>query len=195
MSTVLEKTYTPEDLLAMPDRKSYELVDGQLVERNVSVLSSWVGGQVYHVVDSFVREHQLGWAWGADLGYVCFPDTPGKVRKPDVSFVRKERLPEGLTSEGYLYIPPDLAVEVMSPNDLAYEVDHKVGEYLDAGVPLIWVINPEARTVYIHRRDVSGSVLREQDELSGEDVLPGFCCRVSTLFPPKHAGQPAAPSA
>jgi Uma2 family endonuclease len=195
MSTVLEKTYTPEDLLAMPDRKSYELVDGQLVERSVSVLSSWVGKQTCRIVDSFIDEHQLGWVWGADLGYVCFPDAPGKVRKPDVSFVRKDRLPEGLTSEGYLYIPPDLAVEVISPNDSAYEVDHKVDEYLDAGVPLVWVINPESRTVRIYRRERSGSVLREQDELSGEDVIPGFRCRVSALFPPKPAGPHAAPSA
>jgi len=107
MSTVLEKTYTPEDLLAMPDRKNYELVDGQLVEREVSVLSTWVGGQVHDAANRFVKEHQLGWVWHADMGYVCFPHAPGKVRKPGVSFIRKERLPEGLTSEGYLYIPPD----------------------------------------------------------------------------------------
>jgi Uma2 family endonuclease len=195
MSAVLEKAYTPEDLLAMPDRKSYELVDGHLVERNVSVLSSWVGTRMCRVVDIFVEEHGIGWVWGADLGYVCFPNAPGKVRKPDVSFVRKERLPEGLTSEGYLYIPPDLAVEVISPNDLAYEVDHKVDEYLGAGVPLIWVINPEARTVFIYRRDLSITRLREQDELSGEDILPGFRCHVSTIFPPKPAGQQATPSA
>ena len=185
MSTVLEKTYTPEDLLWMPDRKSYELVDGRLVERNSSVLSSWVSGQMHRALDVFIDENQLGWAWVADLGYVCFPDAPGTVRKPDVSFVRKERLPEGPTSEGYLYIPPDLAVEVISPNDLAYQVDHKVREYLDAGVALIWVINPEERTVRIHRRDRSISWLEEQDELLGEDVIPGFRCCVSTLFPAK----------
>ena len=179
MSTVDEKTYTPEDLLAMPDGKSYELVDGHLEERNMSVLSSWVGSRLYRFIDIFVEENQLGWSWHADLGFVCFPDAPGKVRRPDVSFVRKDRLPEGLTSEGYLYIHPDLAVEVISPNDLAYKVDSKVVEYLDAGVPLIWVVNPEARAVRIHRHDRSVSWLREADELSGEDVLPGFHCRVS----------------
>jgi Uma2 family endonuclease len=191
MSTVLEKTYTPEDLLAMPDRKSYELVDGHLVKRNVSVLSSWVGRQLHRSIGNFVDEKKLGWSWPADLGYVCFPDAPAKVRKPDVSFIRKERLPEGLRSEGYLYIPPDLAVEVLCPNDLAYAVAQKVGEYVEVGVPLIWVINPEIRTVLIHRRDRSGRWLREQDELSGEDILPGFRCRVSTIFPAK----PTHPSA
>ena len=195
MSTVLEKTYTPEDLLALPDRKSYELVDGHLVERSVSLLSTFVAGRLHRFLDIFVDENQLGWALVAELGYVCFQDAPRKVRKPDVSFIRKERLPEGVTSDGYAYIPPDLAVEVISPNDSAYEVDYKVREYLGAGVPLIWVINPEDRTVRIHRLDLSVSWLQEHDELSGEDSLPGFRCRVSTIFPAKPVGQQVAPSA
>jgi Uma2 family endonuclease len=147
-----------------------------------------VGGKTYRAVDDFVSKHQFGWAFPADLGYVCFPSAPGKVRRPDVSLIRKERLPEGPTSEGYMYIPPDLAVEVISPNDLAYEVDQKVVEYLDAGVPLVWVINPEARTVRVHRQIRSMGWLREDDELSGEDVLPAFRCRVSKLFPEKIVG-------
>jgi Uma2 family endonuclease len=97
-----------------------------------------------------------------------------------------------LTLPDRKYIPPDLAVEVVSPNDLAYDVESKVVEYLDANVALVWVIDPEARTVRIYRRDGSISWLREQGELSGEDVLPGFQCRVATIFPEKTAGKPAA---
>jgi Uma2 family endonuclease len=192
MSTVAQKTYTPEDLLSMPDRKKYELVDGHLVERHMSVLSNWVSGRLFRFIDTFVEEQQLGWAWPAGQGYVCFPDSTRKMRVPDASFVRKSRVPEGLTSDGYIYIPPDLAVEVVSPNDLAYDVESKVVEYLDARVALVWVIDPEARTVRIYRRDGSISWLREQGELSGEDVLPGFQCRVATIFPEKTAGKPAA---
>jgi Uma2 family endonuclease len=190
MSTVAEKTYTPEDLLTMPDRKNYELVDGHLVERSMSAVSSWVGGQLHYELTSFLRGNPLGWAWPADQGYECFPDAPGKVRRPDVSFVRKERLPQGLTSEGYVYIPPDLAAEVVSPNDSSYEVERKVVEYLNAGVLLVWVIDPEARTVRVHRKDGSVSWLREWDELSGEDVVPGFRCKLEAIFPKK----PAAPA-
>jgi Uma2 family endonuclease len=185
MSVVVERTYTPEELLSMPDRTNYELVDGHLVERNVSVLSSWVGGRLDRVLGGFVEDHDLGWTWPADQGYICFPDAPGKVRKMDVSFIRKERLPEGLTSEGYLYIPPDLAVEVVSPNDLWYDVVAKLEEYLNAGVPLIWVIDPEVRIVHVYRGDGSVSKLHEKDELSGEDVVPGFRCPVSAIFPKK----------
>jgi len=186
MHVVAEKTYTPEDLLSMSDEKNYELVDGHLVERNMSVLSSWVGGRLHRFLDTFVEEHDLGWAWPADLGYVCFPNAPKKVRKADVSFIRKERLPEGLTSEGYECLPPDLAVEVISPNETYYEVEAKVIEYLAAGVSLIWIIDPESRTVRIHRADGSASWLREPDELSGEDVVPGFPCPVSAIFPRKR---------
>ncbi len=193
MSTVVEKTYTPADLLAKPDAEGYELVDGRLVERNVGVLSSWVGGRLHRFIDVFIDEQDLGWAWPGDQGYECYLDSPGKVRKPDVSFIRLERMPQGPTSEGYITIPPDLAVEVLSPNDLAYEVENKVVEYLAAGVLLVWVINPETRTIHIHRHDGSVGWLREEDELSGEDVLPGFRCPVSSLFPPKPAGR-SAPS-
>ena len=97
-----------------------------------------------------------------------------------------------LTLPDRKYIPPDLAVEVVSPNDLAYDVESKVVEYLDASVALVWVIDPEARTVRIYRRDGSISWLREHGELSGEEVLPGFQCRVAANFPEKTAGKPAA---
>lgn len=186
MHVVAEKLYTPEELLSIADGKDYELVDGRLVERNMSVLSSWVGGQLYSELNVFLRDNPLGWAWPSDLGYACFPDAPKKVRKPDVTYIRKERLPEGLTSEGYEYLPPDLAVEVVSPNDSYYEVEAKVIEYLDAGVSLIWIVDPESRTVRIHRRDGSVAWLRQRDELSGEDVVPGFRCPVSAIFPGKR---------
>jgi Uma2 family endonuclease len=190
MSTVLEQIYTPEDLLTMPDRKKYELVDGHLVERQMSLLSSWVGGQLHFELSRFLREHQIGWAWPSDQGYACFPNSPRKLRFPDVSYVSKRRLPAGLTSDGYIYIPPDLAVEVVSPNDLASEVLRKVLEYLDAGVALVWVIYPEARATQVYRRDGSGNLLRDDGELSGEDVLPGFRCRLAAIFPEKTASKP-----
>ena len=190
MSTVAERTYTPEDLLTMPDRKKYELVDGHLVERHMSRLSSWVAGRLHRFIDIFVEEQQLGWAWPSDQGYVCFPNSPRKLRFPDVSYVSKRRLPAGLTSDGYIYIPPDLAVEVVSPNDLASEVLRKVLEYLDAGVALVWVIYPEARATQVYRRDGSGNLLRDDGELSGEDVLPGFRCRLAAIFPEKTASKP-----
>lgn len=83
---------------------------------------------------------------------------------------------------GFLRIAPDLAVEVVSPNDTVYEVDEKVEELLAAGVRLVWVLNPETRIVEVHRLDGTVSKLHVADELSGEDVLPGFTCPVAELF-------------
>ena len=85
MSTaVATKTYyTPDELLAMPDGKSYELVGGQLLERHMGIESSWVGGRLFARLERYCEEHQSGWVLQADSGYQCFPHDPGQVRKPD----------------------------------------------------------------------------------------------------------------
>jgi Uma2 family endonuclease len=185
MTTIAEpKTYTPEDLLRMPDGDRYELVDGQLVELNVSALSSLVAFELGSRIREHCRAHTPAWIFGADCGYQCFPGHPRKVRKPDVSLVLRDRLRGEQLDEGFLTVPPDLAVEVVSPNDLAYEVAEKVEEYLAAGVRLVWVVYPPTRTIHIHRADRSTAVVRADDELTGEDLLPGFRCRLDDLFTP-----------
>jgi Uma2 family endonuclease len=138
------------------------------------------------------RAHTPARIFGADCGYQCFPGHPRTVRKPDVSLVHRERLSAEQLTEGFLTLPPDLAIEVVSPNDLAYEVEEKVREYLEAGVRLVWVVYPPTRRVHIHRGDGSLAVARPSDDLDGEDVVPGFRCRVDDLFP---ALPPAAPPA
>ena len=96
----------------------------------------------------------LGWVLDSEAGYPCFDDDPRTIRKPD------ERIPEG-----HIRIPPDLAVEVVSPNDTAYEVDAKVQEYLSAVVPLVWVVNPQTRSVHIYQGSGPVQRLQEDDEL------------------------------
>ena len=183
MSTVTQKTrYTPEDLLRMPDGDRYELVDGNLVERHMGFASGRIGGTVYYLLRTFSEANRRGWVLPADVGYQCFPDAPDKVRKPDVSFIRLERLAPDREPKGHSPIPPDLAVEVVSPNDLVYEVDAKVAEYLAAGVRLVWVIHPQSRTMEVHRLNGPSTILQACDELSGEDVVPGFRCRVEEIF-------------
>jgi Uma2 family endonuclease len=193
MSTVVETKpqYSPEDLLTLPDGKSYELVHGELLERKMGMESSWVGGRVLTLLGRFCDEHSLGWTFSAENGYQCFPDDPGMVRKPDVSFVRFGRFPGGALPKGWAKIPPDLAVEVLSPNDTTYELDEKLEDYQKAGVRLVWVINPNSRTVRIHRGDGTVGYLREDGELSGEDVIPGFRCPVRDILPPRQAVVPA----
>jgi Uma2 family endonuclease len=183
--TAVAARYTPEDLLTMPDGERFELVNGELVERDMRLLSSVVGTEVLRLLGNYVRENNLGWVPSSECGYQCFDFAPRMVRRPDASFISLARLSADQLNQGHVPLPPDLAVEVVSPNDLFYEVEHKVGEYLRAHVRLVWVINPDERTVAVHRPDGTGLRLLEDQELTGEDVIPGFRCRVGDLFPPQ----------
>ena len=179
---VTKQLYTPEDLLVMPDAISYELVNGELVERQSGWNASVIGVNVVVLLMNHCNAHGLGWVVGAGASYQCHPDAPNTVRKPDVSFIRLERMAAGEEPEGHCRIAPDLAVEVISPNELYDAIENKIVEYLIAGVRLVWVVNPSTRTVRVHRADGTGTRLRQTDELSGEDVVPGFRCRVGELF-------------
>jgi Uma2 family endonuclease len=185
MNTVATPTlYTPEDLLRIPDGNRYELVDGHLVEHDMGYLSSWIAGTIHALLWNFCQAQNLGWVAPPDAGFQCFPGQRNLVRRPDVTFIRRGRLPGERLPEGHARIAPDLAVEVVSPNDTYYEVEGKVRDYLGAGVPLVWVVNPQTRTVRIHRGNGSLTDVREAEELTGEEVVPGFRCLVGDLFPP-----------
>lgn len=184
MSLLQTKPMTPADLLALPDDgRVFELVNGEFVEKNVGVLSGRVEGIVFRRIDDFCEAHQAGQTFTGTTGIRCFPDDPSKVRKPDAFFIRADRFRDSYWQDGFLTIAPDLAAEVISPDDLATEIGEKVEEYLAAGVLLVWVIDPEVKTVVIHRNDGSVTKLHLNDELPGENVLPGFSCKVRDLFP------------
>lgn len=182
MATVESKTYTPADLLAMPDSNNIELVDCEFVAKPMSVLSAYVEGKIYLKLGGFCDAQNMAVALPATNGVRCFPD-PLKVRKPDVSVFRKERFTRDHLMEGFISIAPDLAVEVVSSHDEFAEITEKVEEYLAAGVLLVWIIDPVNEIVIIHRKDGSVAKLHRNDTLNGEDVLPGFSCTVADLLP------------
>ena len=121
------------------------------------------------------------------MGYKCFqmlPEDPGRMRKPDVSVIRIERfraLPK--KSPGYIPIAPDLAVEILSTNDVISEVDEKLLDYFAAGFPLIWIVNPILRTVTVYPNPGTPVILTKDHQTDAPDALPGFVCKVSDLFP------------
>lgn len=178
-------SWMPDDLLQMPDAVAYELVDGRLVERNMGMKSVRCGTRIVKILGNFADDNQLGSVFDEGAGYLCFPDDPNKLRRADVSFIRFSRLADDDLPSGHCRIAPDLVVEVISPNDLYLEVTAKIQEWESAGVLLIWVVDPELRTVTVRRRGVAQPLeLRGDDEITGEDVLPGFRCRISDFFPP-----------
>lgn len=187
-SIIAERRYTPDELLKLPDGDRFELVAGQLVETEMSLLASFIAGRLIELLSAFVRAGELGGVFSSDASYQCFTKDPERIRRPDVSFIQRSRLKPEFFS-GHVPIAPDLAVEVVSPNDLYYDVQNKVEEYLAAGVRLVWVLNPDKKIVQVYRPDRSVSHLQISAELSGESVLPGFACGVVDLFklPPTQA--------
>lgn len=165
----------------MPDRGRYELVDGRLVERNVSIESSMIAAIINGRLIAFVLANRLGWVFQADGGLQIFTSTPERVRFGDGAFISRRRMPER-PGHGHLKVAPELVIEVISPNDEAADVNAKVREYLAAGVLLIWVVYPESRSIDIYRASANNSQLSDQDTLTGEDVVPGFELPVSEIF-------------
>ncbi len=146
----LERSHTPEELLALDDGR-YELINGQLVEKPVGAVSSMIALVATSLIRPYVHAHRLGLMFGADCGYQIFAADAGRVRYPDASFVRRGRLPNDKPPTGHMRIAPDWALEVISPNELAKDVDQKIEDYLQAGIRLIWVIYPDTRRVYVFR--------------------------------------------
>jgi Uma2 family endonuclease len=174
--------YTPEDLLRMPDGSRFELINGQLVERNMGAEASVVAAKAIRLVGNHAGSHRLGKVFATDCGYQIFADEPGKVRFPDGSFIARGRLPDDKVPKGHVRIAPDLSLDVVPPNDVAEDVETKRIAFMKAGTKLLWVIYPETRTVHVFRLEGVVSVLGPEDVLTGEDVRPGFSCRVADLF-------------
>lgn len=175
---------TAEEFLRLPDDGDYELVDGQLMERGVGAVSSYVGGILIHLLNNHCLNPFIGWVFNSDATYQMLSQRPNLVRKPDASFVRAGRFPDETLPQGHIRFAPDLAVEVVSPNDTYYEVAEKSAEYRRAGACLVWLVIPPTRTVQIRRLDGSVAEVGEDGELTGEDVVPGFRCSVRELFQP-----------
>src|SRR5262245_47044724 len=118
----------PDDLLHLPDGDSYELIDGKPVEKNMGAESDRIAARIISRLVAFCDREKLGDVFGSQTGYRCFQHRPRLVRKPDASFVARGRFADGVIPKGDIDIAPDLAVEVVSPNDFYDEVDTKVAE-------------------------------------------------------------------
>jgi len=183
-----EYVYSAEALWELSHRaensdKRFELSEGMLIE--MSPAGGKHGGIIFKLaglIFNHVDAHDLGYGTGAETGYILFKDPNGKdtVRAPDIGFIAKARLPGGLP-DGYIPLAPDLAIEVVSPNDDPDDVDWKVTQYLKYGVKQVWVLYPKSRRVKVHTPDAAYS-LEGDDVLEGGDVLPGFSVKVSVIF-------------
>ncbi len=130
---------------------------------------------------NFVEPRALGTLVASDSG-IWLERDPDTVREPDIAFTSVDRLPLGEDVDGYAEVAPDLVVEIVSPNDSRREVHDKAHMWLNHSVRLVWVVQPETRTVDVYRPGQAIVTLGDQDALDGLDVLPGFTCDVSAVF-------------
>jgi Uma2 family endonuclease len=176
---------TADELLHLPeDGWRYELVEGRLVRMSpTGDQHGYVVAALQRAVERLVEEHQLGQIRPAETGcLISSPGEPDTVLAPDLAFIRSERLPRPPVS-GYLRLAPDLVAEVASPSQRHGELAAKARHWLGAGARVVWVVFPDEQAVEVWR---SGETLQTKsvaDELSGEDVLPGFRLAVALLFP------------
>ena len=185
---VLHKPFiTADEFEMMSGTEGLELVDGEIKEIPMGAESSYVSGELLQLLGLIVRAGQLGQLFPPDAMYRCFPHRPSLIRKPDVSFIRAGRFSNNRPPRGIITLVPDLVVEVVSPNDLYYEVEAKLNDYLQAKVPLIWIVNPDSRSIHVYESTGAIRRLGAEDELTGGAVVPDFRVLVGELLPPPVA--------
>ena len=173
MAAVLEHTITFD-----PD-KEYETYHGIAEEKEMAgARHGRVGVRLSATLFNFVEAHNLGVIYGPDTTFKVGEDD----RLPDISFVSINRIPEDGDPEGLWDIAPDLAIEIVSPNDIYQKLMNKVFDYLDAGVQEVWLVSPENKTVTMYYSFTDVKILTERDVLTCEKLLPGFSCAVDDLF-------------
>jgi Uma2 family endonuclease len=175
-------TATERDVLAIHarDKRLCELVDGILVEKSMGYEESLIAVEIIRFLANFVAERKLGYVTG-EGGMVKL--AKGLVRIPDVAFVATKQLPGGKPPRRPIpNLSPNLAVEVLSKSNTAEEMERKLDDYFEAGVELVWFVNPRARTVEVFTAPDTSTLLKAGQTLTGGAVVPGFKLRLRDLF-------------
>jgi Uma2 family endonuclease len=170
---------TIADLEQQPGR--CELIDGEMIEMAPSGFQhAQTVARIARLLEEYVEKTpSLGVVLAGDPGFILDDQN---VRAPDVAFLTIERAAQA-PAKGFMPFVPTLAIEVVSPGDAHMEVTAKARMWVRRGVSLVWVADPRNRTVEIYRRGRDVVMLDEEAAITGDDVLPGFSCRVDRLFP------------
>jgi len=178
----LPGTATVQNALELDDREDrlFEVIDGVLVEKVMGAYEAILAGILVTWINNFLAEHPTGVAWGAD-GMLRIQ--PAKMRIPDVCYVGWDRFPgRKLLSDRVYRVAPDLAVEILSAGNTQAEMEKKLAEYFEAGVRLVWYIDPRLRQAYVYTAVDNQETSSENDTIDGGQVLPGFEFRLADLF-------------
>jgi Uma2 family endonuclease len=183
MATIGETLLTAEEYSELPD-PGYptELVRGRIVRMNVPAFQHGkFCGRISVTFGRYVDDHDLGHVLTNDSGVIT-DRSPDTVRGPDVSFYSYSRVPKDADVRGYPAVAPEVVFEVRSPGDRWPKLIEKVGEYLNAGVLAVYVVDPHAETVTMFDADQPAKTLGAEDELTFPEPLAGFRLPVRSLF-------------
>lgn len=175
-------TATAKDVLAIHDRekKLCELVDAVLLEKVMGYEESVLAMEIANLLKNFIRPKKLGIVAG-EGGMLRL--APELVRIPDLSFISRSRLPQGKLPRGPMpELVPNLAVEVLSKSNTEREMSRKLDDYFDAGVQLVWFVDPPTRSIEVFTSRSKSAVLKGAQMLTGGTVLPGFKVKVADIF-------------
>jgi Uma2 family endonuclease len=180
--SIQTRLISADQFAAMPDDGfAHELIRGEVITMSLpGGRHGKIASRIGRLLGNYTDTRNLGDVY-SEVGYLVerHPDT---VRGPDVSFVRREQVSRIVDSDKFIPFAPDLAVEVVSPNDRAVEVEEKVEMWISHGTRLVWVVDPKSETVTVHRPGTGPRTLSGDDSLDGEDVIPGFRRRVADCF-------------
>ena len=176
-------TATPRDVLRLCDgepKRLCELVDGVLVEKAMGHRESRIAVELGRVIGNHLKDNNLGILAGADGPHRLEDDL---IRFPDVAFIAWDRIPADADPETPMpdWVP-SLAVEVISENNTTGEMKRKLKDYFEAGVELVWYVDPKERVVRVYTSEDDCRTLTENDSLDGGSLLPGFQFSVRELF-------------
>ncbi len=180
--TTITQFITAEEFAAMSppvDGSKQELVRGEIVTMSrPKPRHGFVQANIGALLIHYTKPNRLGWVF-LESG-VILEREPDTVRGPDVCFYSITRLPD--VPDDFFEIPPDIVVEVLSPNDRRRAIQEKISEYITAGTTIVWVVDPVTRTVMVYAGSTRGVEHGEDDIITGGDVLPGFACKVAEFF-------------
>jgi Uma2 family endonuclease len=179
MAVAVETKVKPGKEIVLDPEREYEIVKGQPIEKKPGgALHGGVCARFAVTLGNYVEAHSLGEVYGPNTTFTFGQNQ----RIPDISFVSAKRFPPTGEPEGVWEIAPDLTVEIVAPHDTFNEIEGRVWEYFAGGVWQVWIVSPALKTVMIYDSPVRMRVLVEGDELSSEELLPGFRCRLSEIF-------------
>ncbi len=183
MPVLATRPMTADEFFRMetPLAGKYELVKGEVVHMPPPGFPHGeIQVNIAFAIKSFLRSKRIGRV--VTESGALLEREPDTVRGPDVSFYSQERLPLNRKVRTYHDLPPDLAVEVLSPDDRVRDVNEKISEYLAAGVRVVWLVRPEERNVTVYSVSAEPKTYEVNDTLPGGEVLPGFECLVGDFF-------------